>query len=335
MSKTKKETDFWGNEKEVHFNDEGDKIGETRFRETFFGQRVQDHFDADGRKTGETRREETLFSDRAVHYDTDGNRKGYSKDDETFFGDKIQRHFTNDNEQVGATQYDETFFGTRFKSHEGEFFKASKSGKATGAGSYRSTSGGSGSCDGARSDHSAAVNADSGAASWTRWQRLPLIIGIAVAAYFALSPNHVPAPIPSSAPLAQVPVAPLGILSRSLTVSGCSCVAHLVRANGGIDPSATVFVGDYESRGWINWRGKDVLLRTTQPEEWSKQESESRRRLRKYQTGHVHVRVEQAESSAQSCKGRAECEVTDFDFRIAVSDGDVERTATARGQCGC
>jgi len=31
---TKKETDFWGNEKEVHYED-GEKVGETKHRETF------------------------------------------------------------------------------------------------------------------------------------------------------------------------------------------------------------------------------------------------------------------------------------------------------------
>jgi len=41
---TKKETDFWGNEKEVHYED-GEKVGETKYRETFWGNKVQDHYD--------------------------------------------------------------------------------------------------------------------------------------------------------------------------------------------------------------------------------------------------------------------------------------------------
>ena len=36
---TKKETDFWGNPKEVHYED-GKKVGETKYRETFWGNKA-------------------------------------------------------------------------------------------------------------------------------------------------------------------------------------------------------------------------------------------------------------------------------------------------------
>lgn len=137
MSHTKKETDFWGNEKEVHYDDDGNKAGETRYRETFFGNKVQDHYDAEGTKTGETRRHEGLFSDKAVHFDSDGKPVGYTKDDETFFGDKIQRHYNNDDDVVGKSRYEETFFGNRKKVHEGEYFK----GRASNEDSQSSSSG--------------------------------------------------------------------------------------------------------------------------------------------------------------------------------------------------
>ena len=120
---TKKETDFWGNEKEVHYED-GKKVGETKFRETFWGNKVQDHYDTSGNKIGETRKEEGFFSNKAVHYDSNKNKIGYTKDDKTFFGDKIQRHYDKSGKQVGKSHYEEGFFGGRKKVHEGEYLKS-------------------------------------------------------------------------------------------------------------------------------------------------------------------------------------------------------------------
>jgi hypothetical protein len=123
MGYTKKETDFWGNEKEVHYDDSGSKVGETRFRETFFGNTVQEHYDSSGSKVGETRREEGFFGDKAAHYDSSGSRVGYTKDDTTIFGDKIQRHYDNSGNSVGKSRYEEGLFGGSKKVHEGEYFK--------------------------------------------------------------------------------------------------------------------------------------------------------------------------------------------------------------------
>lgn len=145
MGYTKKETDFWGNEKEVHYDDSGNKVGETKFRETFWGNKVQDHYDASGNKTGETRKEEGLFSSKAVHYDEHGNKQGYSKDDTTFFGNKIQHHYDNYGRKVGKSHYEEGFLGGHKKVHDGEYFK-SRSTKEH-AGNYETGSYGSGYSD--------------------------------------------------------------------------------------------------------------------------------------------------------------------------------------------
>lgn len=123
---TRKETDFWGNEKEVHYED-GKKVGETKYRETFWGNKIQDHYDSSGNKTGETRREEGVFSDKAVHYDADGNRTGYTKNDETFFGDPTHRHYDKFGNQVGKSHYEEGFWGEHKKVHTGEYFKSGES----------------------------------------------------------------------------------------------------------------------------------------------------------------------------------------------------------------
>lgn len=143
---TKKETDFWGNEKEVHYED-GKKVGETKYRETFWGDKVQDHYDSSGNKTGETRREEAFFSDKAVHYDSEGKKTGYTKNDETLFGSKIQRHYDTSGHQVGKSHYEEGFFGGHKKVHDGEYFKGSSGGgqgSSTSGASYSDSSSASG-----------------------------------------------------------------------------------------------------------------------------------------------------------------------------------------------
>lgn len=125
MGKTKKETDWLGREKEVHYDDSGNKIGETTFKETLFGNKVQEHFDTSGNKIGETRAKEGLFSSWAEHTDAKGDKIGYSKDGETLFGNKTQTHYTPDGKVAGKTSYEEKFWGSGYnKKHEGDFFKA-------------------------------------------------------------------------------------------------------------------------------------------------------------------------------------------------------------------
>lgn len=119
---TIKETDIWGNEKEVHYED-GKKIGETRFKDTLFSGRIQEHFDADGEKIGETRRG-GFFNDKAIHYDADGNKVGYSENVDTIFSGVQQRHYDKSGKLVGKSHVDAPIFGSKRKVHEGKFFKA-------------------------------------------------------------------------------------------------------------------------------------------------------------------------------------------------------------------
>lgn len=63
MGYTKKETDFWGNEKEVHYDDNNKKVGETRYRETFLVIKSKTTTTQMARKFEKTQKEEGLFSD--------------------------------------------------------------------------------------------------------------------------------------------------------------------------------------------------------------------------------------------------------------------------------
>lgn len=121
---TKKTTDFWGNEKEEHFDSSGNKVGETRFTTNLWGTSKQEHFDTSGRKTGETRRESGLFGDKAVHYDSSGRTIGHSNDTTNLWNQPIQEHYDSSGTKVGTSRRGTDFFGRRRKEHEGTYFKA-------------------------------------------------------------------------------------------------------------------------------------------------------------------------------------------------------------------
>ena len=123
---SRKESDFWGNKREVHYED-GEKVGVTKFKKTFWGKTVQEHYDASGQKVGETKKEEGFFSDKAVHYNSKGEKEGYSQDGATIIGEKIQRHYDKSGKKVGKSHHEEELLGGSRKVHEGTYFKDGKS----------------------------------------------------------------------------------------------------------------------------------------------------------------------------------------------------------------
>jgi hypothetical protein len=125
MSQTKKTTDWLGREKEEHFDDNGQKVGETRFSKTWLGNPRQEHFDAENNKIGETRAGSDLLGrDRAEHFDSNHNRVGTSRDERDWIGRPVQRHYDSSGTQVGETHRREDWIGRSYKEHQGEYFKA-------------------------------------------------------------------------------------------------------------------------------------------------------------------------------------------------------------------
>ena len=113
----RKETDFWGNEKEVIYKD-GNKVGEIRREETFFGlgPSVKREYDNAGNKVGETRREETLFGlgptvDRT--YAPDGEQISETRKEQTLFGlgPQVERSYDKQGRLLSETRYEKTFLG--------------------------------------------------------------------------------------------------------------------------------------------------------------------------------------------------------------------------------
>lgn len=123
---TRRETDFLGNEIEVHYDSSGKKVGETRFTIDVLGNPKQEHYSADNEKTGETRRgSDFLGRDRAEHYDKHGNLFGYSKNESDMLGNPVQRHYDSRSwEHVGESRAGTDFLGRPRKEHSGDYHKA-------------------------------------------------------------------------------------------------------------------------------------------------------------------------------------------------------------------
>ena len=87
--KSEKETDFFGNEKTVHYDDYGRKIGESQEETDFFGNKKVVHYDSYGHKTGESQLETDFFgNEKTVHYDDYGHKTGESQFEKDFFGNE-------------------------------------------------------------------------------------------------------------------------------------------------------------------------------------------------------------------------------------------------------
>jgi len=99
---TRKETDFFGNEKKVHYED-GEKIGETRVESGIFGDKEVTR-DTNGNKLSETRTENGFFGDKEVTRDTNGNKLSETKTESNPFdihGLGTKRVIYEDGEKIG------------------------------------------------------------------------------------------------------------------------------------------------------------------------------------------------------------------------------------------
>lgn len=116
--KSEKVTDIFGNEKVVHYDDYGNKVGESQVEKGFLGlgnERVV-HYDANGNKTGESWRENGflgLGEDRTVHYDANGHKTGESWQENGFLGLGEDRtvHYDDRGHKVSQTFTEKDFFG--------------------------------------------------------------------------------------------------------------------------------------------------------------------------------------------------------------------------------
>lgn len=146
--------------------------------------------------------------------------------------------------------------------------------------------------------------------------------------------NPAQASSPMSGGLSRGEPIRIGSLVNPGVSDGCGCGVSTTTTSGRTDSARSVFVADYNGRGWININGRDLLLKAESPEEWSQAELAQKRRTRVYSVRDLKVRVDYSAAAAQSCKG-SDCETSDYDVVITASNGGAVQNLIGKGTCGC
>lgn len=92
-----------------HFDDRGNKIGESQVVDGLTGKRF-DHYDNTGSKIGESREVDGFFGSYTEHRDNYGNKAGESRDREGFFGTYTE-HSDRTGNKTGESRNREGIFG--------------------------------------------------------------------------------------------------------------------------------------------------------------------------------------------------------------------------------
>jgi len=112
-------TDFFGQPKTEHFDDRGNKVGESRPTTDFFGNPKTENFDEGGNRTGESRPTTDFFGNpKTENFDESENRTGESRPTTEFFGDPKVDHFDEDGSKTGESHPDKDFFGNPIVRHD-------------------------------------------------------------------------------------------------------------------------------------------------------------------------------------------------------------------------
>lgn len=91
--KSVKGTDWRGNEVVTHYDDHGNRIGETKFTTDMFGDKVAEHFDVNGNQIGSSKAYTDIFGNEKVeHKDIHGYRTGESQTYTDFWGNLKTEH---------------------------------------------------------------------------------------------------------------------------------------------------------------------------------------------------------------------------------------------------
>ena len=151
--KSVKSTNWLGEEVVTYYDDNGNRIGETKFTTDKFGDKIAEHFDANGNRTGTSKAyTDFLGNEKIEHRDVYGYRTGESQGYTDFLGnEKIEHrdvygHVTGRSEvypQSRGTDYIRTDYGTKGSDNGASYGKdTSNFGGAVGGTVGRATPGG-------------------------------------------------------------------------------------------------------------------------------------------------------------------------------------------------
>jgi FtsH-binding integral membrane protein len=116
-----------------HFDDQGNKTGESRKRERLFGGDYFENTDTTGRKVSESSRRKDILGDEYIETrDPSGRLLSTSRERETLFGEKIIETRNAEGQKIAESRHRETLFGSdRIETTYVESRASSESGDGT------------------------------------------------------------------------------------------------------------------------------------------------------------------------------------------------------------
>lgn len=109
---TRHTTDWFGRPKQEHFDETGEKIGESRPDADWLGHPKMVHEDAGGNAVGESKPDtDWLGNPKTVHTDADGIRIGESRPDTDWLGTPTTVHRDADGNVIGESREETDIFG--------------------------------------------------------------------------------------------------------------------------------------------------------------------------------------------------------------------------------
>lgn len=117
--KSVKSTNWLGDEIVTHYDDHGNRIGETRFTKDMFGDKVAEHFDASGKRIGSSKAyTDFLGTEKVEHKDIHGYRTGESQTYTDFFGNVKTAHRDAYGNKIGESKTHTDFLGRDYTQTE-------------------------------------------------------------------------------------------------------------------------------------------------------------------------------------------------------------------------
>lgn len=113
--KSVKSTNWLGEEVVTYYDDNGNRIGETKFTTDKFGDKIAEHFDANGNRTGTSKAyTDFLGNEKIDHRDVYGYRTGESEPYTDFLGNKKVTHRDVYGHRTGESQRHTDFLGNDY-----------------------------------------------------------------------------------------------------------------------------------------------------------------------------------------------------------------------------
>ena len=121
MAKSIEKTDIYGDKYTVNYDDDGNKVSESRIKTDIYGDSYVQHVNMDGDKIGESRTRTNIYGDSYVqHIDSESEKIGESWTKTDIYGDRYVQHLDDEGDKVGESRTKTDIYGDHYVKHTGD-----------------------------------------------------------------------------------------------------------------------------------------------------------------------------------------------------------------------